>query len=169
MKHLVLGGMRSGKSRWAQQQAMRSMKEVIFIATAQVSDDPEMQSRIARHRAERPSHWQTIEAPIYLAAVLEAQQKSQNYLIVDCLTLWLTNLLLSKDKVLQEQQKLLLNVLANTHNEVILVSNEVGLGVIPMNALARRFVDEAGWLNQKVAEICDEVWMMTAGLPLQLK
>ncbi len=169
MNTLVLGGMRSGKSRFAQDRAAAVAAEVVVIATARESDDAEMTARIARHRADRPRHWRTVEEPVELAAALDYYHAPHRCLLVDCLTLWLTNLLLIDDNVLKEQQQQLLNGLSTWTGEVILVSNEVGLGVIPLHALARRFVDEAGRLNQALGGRCDQVYFVAAGLPLRLK
>jgi len=189
----ILGGARSGKSRYAESLAVRheaNSKTVFYIATAQANftgtqtdlskeetgsikaNDPlnidqEMQDRIERHQSDRPQHWQTLEAPIKLAERLAELDDSQHCIMVDCLTLWTLNLIESQR--LQEERSALLALLPNLKAELILVSNEVGLGIIPMGKLTRTFVDELGWLHQDIAKIADEVTFVTAGLPMKLK
>lgn len=180
---LILGGARSGKSRFAEQAAKDSGKDVIYIATATVYDD-EMQQRIDRHIDDRPSHWRTIEEPLQLAQVLQQYDKENTCLLVDCLTLWLSNILMTEspsthtDQVSTSQQTVksltaykaeLLQALSESRAEIILVSNEVGQGIVPMGKLSRRFVDEAGWLHQDIARIAQQVTLVVAGLPMQLK
>jgi adenosylcobinamide kinase/adenosylcobinamide-phosphate guanylyltransferase len=173
--HLILGGARSGKSSLAEKIAKESGKHVVYVATATVYDN-EMQQRIARHVDDRPNHWVTVEEPLKLAEVLTrySQDKSQQdvCVLVDCLTLWLSNVLMQKDECLEQYKASLLKVL-NTLNDfsgpVILVSNEVGQGIVPMGELSRRFVDEAGWLHQEIAAIAQSVTLVVAGLPLVLK
>lgn len=168
MTHLILGGARSGKSRYAEQLAITSQQTVIVIVTAQAQDE-EMAQRIAHHQANRPTHWQVIEAPLNLAAALHTHARDGHCIIIDCLTLWLTNLLCQTPDQLQQQRDALLAVLPTLPGTVLLVSNEVGMGIIPMGELTRRFVDEAGWLNQAVAGVCERVTLVAAGLPLALK
>ena len=169
MKELILGGARSGKSHFAEQQANAAQRDVLYIATAQAFDN-EMRERIARHKHDRPVHWRTIEEPIYLAQVIEENATDNGVILVDCLTLWLSNLLCMDDDALFSQQKqCLLDGLSSFSGQLIMVSNEVGQGVIPDNALARRFVDEAGWLHQALATQCDKVTFVTAGIAQQLK
>ncbi|MFU8837096.1 MAG: bifunctional adenosylcobinamide kinase/adenosylcobinamide-phosphate guanylyltransferase [Thiohalomonadaceae bacterium] len=171
MLELILGGARSGKSVLAEQRAIESALEVCYLATAEALDG-EMQTRIAHHRERRPAHWRTIEEPIALAATLQREARAGQLILVDCLTLWLSNLLLSaeSDKALfMAQRSALLEVLPDLPGHTILVSNEVGMGIVPMGELSRRFVDEAGWLNQAVAERCQRVSFVAAGLPLILK
>ena len=165
-KELILGGARSGKSALAERRAAESGCEVVYVATATV-DDAEMAARIAHHRARRPAHWRTGEEPVRLAAALRAEASSGCCLIVDCLTLWLTNLLLGPG--LDPERQDLLRALDDVPGRVILVSNEVGCGVVPGNELARRFADEQGRLNQAVAAVCQRVTLVAAGLPLDLK
>lgn len=165
MKTLILGGARSGKSGHAQALAAASGLPVTVIATAQARD-AEMATRIARHRAERPAGWTTLEDPLYLAAALES---AAGLVLVDCLTLWLLNLLEAGDATFERERALLLETLERRTAPTLLVANEVGLGVIPLGELTRRFVDEAGRLNQAVARLADEVLFMAAGLPLHLK
>ena len=169
MKRLILGGARSGKSASAQQLAEQTHHQVIYLATA-TAGDVEMAARIKQHQTSRPAHWQLIEEPIELARVLRQQAASGVCILVDCLTLWLSNLLAEADEELLAQQKMaLLDGLADLPGDIILVSNEVGMGVIPLGELSRRFVDEAGWLHQRLAQQCDTVTLMVAGLPQQLK
>ncbi|MEB6478800.1 bifunctional adenosylcobinamide kinase/adenosylcobinamide-phosphate guanylyltransferase [Acinetobacter vivianii] len=169
MLQLILGGARSGKSRLAEQIAKDSDLAVVYIATAQALDD-EMQHRIEHHRQQRPEHWQVCEEPIYLAdRLLQCDQPNQ-LILVDCLTLWLTNLLLAEDTTLQQQQtEKLLAVLAQLQTQVILVSNETGLGVVPMGEISRRFVDEAGRLHQALGQLAHKVMFCVAGFPMILK
>lgn len=169
MLQLILGGARSGKSRLAEQIAKDSGLSVVYIATAQALDD-EMQQRIEHHRQQRPEHWQVCEEPIYLAdRLLQCDQPNQ-LILVDCLTLWLTNLLLSEDTtLLQQQTEKLLAVLAQLQAQVILVSNETGLGVVPMGEISRHFVDEAGRLHQALGQLAHKVTFCVAGFPMILK
>ncbi|OYY95507.1 MAG: bifunctional adenosylcobinamide kinase/adenosylcobinamide-phosphate guanylyltransferase [Hydrogenophilales bacterium 28-61-23] len=168
MLTLILGGARSGKSRLAQTHAEASGLPVTLIATAQALD-AEMAARIARHRAERPPGWQTIEEPLHLAHALERAAGAGRCVLVDCLTLWLMNLLEAGEAVFARERAALLATLPTLAGEIVFVSNEVGLGVIPLGELSRRFVDEAGWLNQDIAGLADNVTFIAAGLPLALK
>lgn len=169
MQELILGGARSGKSRLAERLAGESGLEVIYIATSQALDG-EMSERIRAHRDRRPAHWALVEEPLQLALVLSEQASAQRCLLVDCLTLWLTNLLvLDDDARLQHEREALLASLANLPGRLILVSNETGLGVVPMGELTRRYVDEAGLLHQAIAERCQRVVFTVAGLPMVLK
>ena len=162
---LVLGGARSGKSRYAEGLALGHPGARVYIATAQPGDE-EMAARIAAHQGRRGSEWSTVEAPIKLVEALA--RSSGNFVLIDCLTLWISNLLLGRLDVAPRVERLAeaLRVRAGT---VAVVSNEVGLGIVPDNALARTFRDEAGLANQRLAEACDEVVFMAAGLPLKLK
>lgn len=164
---LVLGGARSGKSRYAQQRAEALAGEPVFVATAQALDD-EMAARIARHRADRGARWRTIEAPVEVAAVVEAEARAERVLLVDCLTLWASNLMLA-DRDHREHARRLARAVGHAAGPVILVANETGLGIVPENALARRFRDVAGEINQIVAASADEAVFMVSGLPLTLK
>ncbi len=169
MKTLILGGVRSGKSRLAERLANASGRAVVYVATA-TAGDAEMQRRIVLHRARRPSHWQVVEEPLALASVLRAHDGPERCLLVDCLTLWLTNLLLADDPDrLDAERRALLETLPTLQAEVILVSNETGLGIVPVTPLARRFGDEAGRLHQELAQACDRVVFTVAGLPQVLK
>ncbi|NOX76451.1 MAG: bifunctional adenosylcobinamide kinase/adenosylcobinamide-phosphate guanylyltransferase [Gammaproteobacteria bacterium] len=170
-KELILGGARSGKSALAQQHALASGKDVTFIATA-TADDAEMAARIQHHQAERPTHWAVVEEPVALADVLSQHAAAQRCMLVDCLTLWLCNLIGgedSDDALFMSQRDALLDVLPRLPGHIILVSNEVGLGVTPLGPLNRRFVDETGRLHQQLAALCDHVTLMVAGLPMALK
>ncbi|MBA6135261.1 MULTISPECIES: bifunctional adenosylcobinamide kinase/adenosylcobinamide-phosphate guanylyltransferase [Pseudomonas] len=169
MRSLILGGARSGKSRLAEQWATASGLPVTYIATSQPLDG-EMNERVALHRQRRPAAWGLIEEPLALAAVLRAEAAEGRCLLVDCLTLWLTNLLmLEDDQRLAHERDALLDCLEQLPGTIILVSNETGLGVVPMGELTRRYVDLAGWMHQAVAERCQRVVLTVAGLPLVLK
>ena len=169
MLELILGGARSGKSRFAERLAADSGLAVTYIATSQALDG-EMTSRIAHHRERRPAHWALVEEPLQLARVLREQAAVNRCLLVDCLTLWLTNLLMLDDAMrLAEERDALLECLDGLPGRILLVSNETGLGVVPLGELTRRYVDEAGWLQQAVAERAQRVTFMVAGLPMTLK
>jgi adenosylcobinamide kinase/adenosylcobinamide-phosphate guanylyltransferase len=163
---LVLGGARSGKSRHAQALAEAGDGRRVFIATAQAWDD-EMRDRIARHRADRDGSWTTVEAPAALPEAIRAHGDQDAVLLVDCLTLWLSNLLLA-DADLDAAGDALVEAVHATAARVVLVSNEVGFGIVPDNALARRFRDAAGRLNQRMAAICDATDLVVAGIPLRI-
>ncbi|HIF9381679.1 TPA: bifunctional adenosylcobinamide kinase/adenosylcobinamide-phosphate guanylyltransferase [Photobacterium damselae] len=166
---LVLGGARSGKSSLAEKLAFDGGKEVIYIATATAGDD-EMAQRIEHHKAQRPAHWPVIEEPIEVAKVIAEYSAPNRCLLIDCLTLWLTNCLFSGHEALWPQQKqAMIKALNEAQGEVILVSNEVGLGVVPMGEVSRQFVDQSGWLHQDIAKIADRVVFVIAGLPQVLK
>lgn len=171
MIELILGGARSGKSAFAEQRALHSELAVTYIATAK-SGDAEMAERIAHHRSRRPAGWRLVEEPLQLARALAEHASSGRCLIVDCLTLWLSNLL--ADEPVDEmrfatERAALLELLPQLPGHLLLVSNEVGLGVIPLGALTRRFCDESGRLHQALAAACDRVTFVTAGLPMTLK
>jgi adenosylcobinamide kinase/adenosylcobinamide-phosphate guanylyltransferase len=168
---LVLGGVRSGKSRYAQQVAERSGR-VTFIATAERRDDEEMRLKIERHRAERPNHWVTVEEPLELAQAINSGARVSDLILVDCLTLFAANLLEAHgedETKLQSRIDDLCSALRSTSCPVVLVSNEVGSGVVPEYASGRRFRDLVGEINQRVATVADDVLFMVAGLPLALK
>ena len=167
---LILGGVRSGKSRLAERLARESGHEVVYVATAQARDDPEMQARIDSHRARRPAGWRTVEAPLRLAEALVAHDAPGRCLLIDCLTLWLTNLLCADDEMqLAREREALIECLPSLQAQIVLVANETSLGVVPLGALTRRFLDEAGVLHQRVAVICGRVLFTVAGLPVTLK
>lgn len=169
MRTLILGGARSGKSALAERLAHESGQDVVYIATAQ-AHDAEMAARIAHHRDRRPAHWQSVEEPLALADTLRAHAHPDRCVLVDCLTLWLSNLLGDADgKRFGRECESLLEVLPALPGELLFVSNEVGLGVVPMGELTRRFVDEAGRLHQAMAARCERVLFVAAGIPLPLK
>jgi adenosylcobinamide kinase / adenosylcobinamide-phosphate guanylyltransferase len=162
---LILGGARSGKSRHAEALIERLPPPWVYIATAQAHDD-EMRARIAEHRARRPKGWTTIDAPLDLAAALAAAGDAP--VLVDCLTLWLTNLMLG-EHALPAATDQLTTALATRTAPTVLVASEVGLGIVPENALARRFRDAAGRLHQRIAGDADGVVLMVAGIPMRVK
>ena len=164
---LVLGGARSGKSRHAEHLAIASGLAPVYVATAQALDG-EMAQRIAAHRARRGRAWRTIEEPLDLVGVLQRECAPERIVLVDCLTLWLSNLMVAGRDVLAESARLV-DALPGLAGPVLMVSNEVGQGVVPDNAMARQFVDHAGFLHQGIAERADAVVFMTAGLPHRLK
>lgn len=169
MIELILGGARSGKSRYAEQCAENSAKKKYYLATAQALDN-EMAERIRHHQQRRDESWQTIEESIALADKLEQHSACDHCIVVDCLTLWLSNALMSEDTGLWQREKnKLLEVIPALSADVIFVSNEVGVGIVPMGELSRRFVDETGWLHQDIARLSDKVVMVIAGLPQILK
>lgn len=164
---LVTGGARSGKSRYAEEIALKSGGAHVYVATAQAGDN-EMADRITRHRKRRGHRWQTIEAPLDLATVLDGHACPGSTVLVDCLTLWLSNLL-ANDRDAEREIEGLVERFARTRGNVIVVTNEVGLGIVPDNPLARRFRDLAGFANQRVAAVANEVVFVACGLPLTLK
>jgi adenosylcobinamide kinase/adenosylcobinamide-phosphate guanylyltransferase len=164
---LILGGVRSGKSRFAQQRA-EGYERVTFVATAQGGDDEEMRRKIARHQSERPSHWLTVEEPLNLAGAMDAAAEVSDAIVIDCLTLFAANLL-EDEAAAEERIASLLSALRAAPCPVFLVSNEVGSGVVPAYASGRRFRDLLGEINQRVAAEADSVTLMIAGLPLVLK
>jgi adenosylcobinamide kinase/adenosylcobinamide-phosphate guanylyltransferase len=164
---LVLGGVRSGKSRHAERLLLGSGLAPVYVATAQAIDT-EMAARIARHRACRGASWRTVEEPLDLIGALGRECAADRAVLVDCLTLWLTNLMVAARPVAAETARLV-ELLPNLPGTLVLVSNEVGLGVVPADAMGRTFIDHAGWLHQRIAEQADLVVFMAAGLPLHLK
>lgn len=171
MIYFILGGARSGKSRHAEQLAKdyeQQGKRIIYVATAGRFDD-EMVKRIEYHQQSRPKHWQTIEEQYDLAKIFAQYNDEQSVILVDCLTLWLSNLLCQENEQFQIHKNEFLNELHKTRATVILVSNETGLGVVPMGRLTRQFVDESGWLHQTIAQMADKVVFCVAGLPMVLK
>ncbi len=161
---LVLGGARSGKSRYAESLAK---ERKIYIATAEAFDD-EMRARIGEHKRRRGDDWENVEEQLDLVDVLSQHDAARSFILVDCLTLWLSNLMHAQRDIRNDIGRLT-DFLRSCQAHVVLVSNEVGQGIVPDNALARAFRDEQGWCNQRVAEAADEVVMMVAGLPLWLK
>lgn len=175
MLELVIGGARSGKSAYAQQCAtefcadkQKKISTVSYIATA-TADDAEMASRIQHHRQTRPQHWHTLEEPIALASTLTRANSDSDFIIVDCLTLWLTNLFALGEKQRTQQVDLLFTCLPEITTSVVFVTNEIGSGVVPMGEETRRFVDEAGWLHQRLATKCHRVTQVVAGIPNRIK
>lgn len=170
MKELILGGVRSGKSRLAETRARQTLREVVYLATARGGDDAGLQQRIREHRERRPADWILIEEPTGLAAALRRHAGDHRCVLVECLTLWLTNLLCAQDSGLfAREREAFMESLAGLPGQLILVSNETGLGIIPVGELTRRFVDEAGRLHQDLAQICDRVILTVAGLPQFIK
>jgi len=178
---LVFGGARSGKSAFAERLAQESGKDVVYVATSRAGDG-EMATRIAHHRARRPPEWRTVEEQLALAAVLHAQCVSGRVVLVDCLTLWLSNLMFCDGREYpevgdielpprfhQERTALLDALDAGLAGDVVFVSNEVGMGIVPWGAISRSFADEAGRLNQAVAARVERAVLVAAGLPLVLK
>lgn len=169
MKALILGGVRSGKSRFAEALALNNAPAPTLIATGSAGDE-EMAARIAAHRARRTANWSVIEEPISLAATLAGIAAPGVVVVVDCLTLWLTNLLCHADAGLADREvESFLSTVPTLPGHQVFVANEVGFGIMPINALARRFGDVAGVLHQRLATKCDHVVLMVAGLPLTLK
>ncbi|MET0656554.1 MAG: bifunctional adenosylcobinamide kinase/adenosylcobinamide-phosphate guanylyltransferase [Steroidobacteraceae bacterium] len=179
-RHLVLGGARSGKTRYALSLAnmLASTRgaNVVYVATAEALDE-EMRDRIQHHRGERPSQWQTIEAPRHLARALSSVSDNA-VIIVDCLTLWLSNAVLQDFRedaptsplpAWSREREEFMSYLSRAPHAMVLVSNEVGGGIVPLAAVARRFQSEQGWLNQAVAGVCERVTLVVAGIPLVVK
>jgi len=166
---LISGGARSGKSMYAEQRAAVLGSRRLYVATAEAKDG-EMAQRIAEHKQRRGDEWTTIEEAVELAEALLAQRGRTDCALVDCLTLWLSNLLLRRDtKYAEEKVEELLKILPRLDFHIVLVSNEVGWGIVPDNPLARRFRDLAGWTNQRIAAIANEVVLTVAGIPMIVK
>ncbi|ABS14591.1 MULTISPECIES: bifunctional adenosylcobinamide kinase/adenosylcobinamide-phosphate guanylyltransferase [Brucella/Ochrobactrum group] len=164
---LVLGGARSGKSSYAEKMVESSGLQPLYLATGRAFDK-EMENRIAIHRDRRGSEWQTVEEPLDLVGALTLNAAADRFVLVDCLTLWLTNLMMAERDIATETASLVA-MLPDLAGPVVFVSNEVGLGIVPENRMAREFRDHAGFLHQAVAAIADEVYFMAAGLPLRMK
>lgn len=165
--HLVLGGARSGKSRYAESLAKQSGQNVVYVATAQALDG-EMDDRILQHQKDRPDHWQTIEEPLNLAKTITEFSQADVVVLVDCLTLWLMNVMHHEyDLTLTVDE--LLQALQEAKGQVILVSNEITMGVVPMGELSRNYVDNLGRLHQQVASQAQRVTLMVAGIPMSVK
>lgn len=164
---LILGGARSGKSSFAERLSRESGFERHYVATGQAFDD-EMAQRIARHREDRGAGWTTHEAPVELVTCLEKVGSDDRVVLVDCLTLWVSNLMMAGEDVEQASAELLQHI-EKHRGRYLFVSNEVGLGIVPDNSMAREFRDHAGRLHQQVAAVADEVYLVAAGLPLKMK
>ena len=164
---LVLGGARSGKSAFAERLVAETGLSHHYVATGRAWDD-EMRDRIARHRADRGNGWRTHEEPLDLVARLEMLDDAANVILVDCLTLWVTNLMMEERDMANEFARLAAHV-PRARAKLVLVSNEVGLGIVPENRMAREFRDHAGRLHQSIAACAAEVYFVAAGLPLQMK
>lgn len=176
MKHLILGGARSGKSSLATRRALESGRDVALIVTARVTDE-EMRERIERHRRERPTHWRVCEEPERLGEALR-QFGEETFVVIDCLTVWIANVLFPvapdgsarvDDRAWERERSSLFQALDRHRGDLVLVSNEVGLGIVPETPAGRRFRDEQGRLNRELAPRCDRVTFVAAGLPLELK
>lgn len=168
VKTLVLGGVKSGKSRFAEQLANKRSDQVTFIATAEALDE-EMAARIQRHKQDRPKHWTVLEAPVHLAETLKGLH-GETVVVIDCLTLWLTNLLMQEnDELLQQEIACFKSAVEKFPGALVLVSNETNMGIMPLGDLTRRYCDLAGRLHQDLAALCDRVELIVAGLPMTLK
>jgi len=174
--HLVLGGARSGKSLFAESlvkslEVCRQGSTVTYIATATAEDD-EMSSRISHHQKNRPESWGLIEEPFYLAPLIERLQQPEQIILIDCMTLWVSNWLCDDTKEFngwQTQSEAFLKAVSDSKANIVIVTNEVGSGIVPMGNLSRQFVDQAGWLNQKLTDTVGDVSLVIAGIPLALK
>ena len=163
---LVTGGARSGKSSFAEKRTKQLGSSLMYIATSEIIDS-EMENRVAEHQARRGSEWQTLHAPLKLTEAL-SEIDGKGPCLVDCLTIWLNNLIFhNEDSVVATKE--LIKVLEQRSDPVVLVTNEVGSGIVPENALARRFRDEAGRMNQIISQVADEVYLSVSGIPLQIK
>lgn len=166
---LITGGARSGKSKYAETRAAQLGHRRVYVATAEAKDK-EMTRRIAEHQQRRGKEWTTIEEPLELAEALVAQRGQTDCVLVDCLTLWLSNLLLQRDeKYAAEKVQELRDTLKRLDFHVLLVTNEVGWGIVPDNPLARQFRDVVGWTNQQIASVANEVVLTVAGVPMIVK
>jgi adenosylcobinamide kinase/adenosylcobinamide-phosphate guanylyltransferase len=164
---LILGGARSGKTRHAEELGRKHPGDRVYIATAEPGDE-EMRVRIALHRQNRGDGWRTVEEPLAVAEVLKRECAADRFVLVDCISLWISNLLFKGLEVRPEVDQLCA-LIPDLDGRVVIVSNEVGLGIVPASELGRRFRDEAGFANQLLAHACDEVLFMIAGMPLRLK
>lgn len=170
MRELILGGVRSGKSRLAEERARASGRGVTVIATAIAGDDAELERRIAAHRAQRPPEWHVVEEPVALARTLRKHAAPDRCVVVECLTLWLSHLVCSDRRdALEKERRALLEGIPNLPGFVIFVANETGLGIHPLGEVSRRYCDEAGSTHQMIANVCDRVTFTVAGLPWTLK
>ena len=168
MSILVLGGARSGKSSYAESLA-QNCGDVTYVATA-VAVDEEIEKRIKKHKADRPKHWKTVEAPVHLAnALAQENDEGQRCILIDCLTFWANNCLYDSYDTWVREKKEFIKAVTQINSELIIVSNEVGMGITPMGSISRVFVDEIGWLHQELAQIVDTVTFVVAGIPLVIK
>ncbi|MBU0728382.1 MAG: bifunctional adenosylcobinamide kinase/adenosylcobinamide-phosphate guanylyltransferase [Proteobacteria bacterium] len=167
----VLGGCRSGKSRFAEQWVREHFERRIFLATLEVRDEAEMAHRVALHRQSRQGGWTTLEEPVNIVDSIINNDTKTDVFLVDCLTLWITNLMLGglTDNEIEGKVSSLVAAMGLITSSIVLVANEVGLGIVPESPMGRRFRDLAGWTNQQVAQVCSQVIFMAAGLPLTLK
>lgn len=165
---LILGGARSGKSAYAEKLALSLAERPAYLATSQAFDD-EMRARIATHQTNRNARFETIEEPLDLVAALTATRASHDVVLVDCLTLWISNLMASESDVDAAVDSLVETLGTITDTRIIIVSNEVGMGIVPDNAMARAFRDHAGRAHQKLGKTCTDVTFVAAGLPLAMK
>ncbi|MEN0041148.1 MAG: bifunctional adenosylcobinamide kinase/adenosylcobinamide-phosphate guanylyltransferase [Pseudomonadota bacterium] len=166
---LILGGARSGKSAFAEKLVLHSGRKPVYLATSEIFDG-EMEERVALHRERRGEEWSLIEEPLELVDALRDHAKADTCMLVDCLTLWITNLMMAERSVDEEVDRLVASLAElATDARIVFVSNEVGQGIVPMNKMARDFRDHAGRLHQKLAAAVPNVWFVTAGLPQQLK
>lgn len=176
MIHLVLGGARSGKSQFSESlvksfEANQQRLKVIYIATA-TADDSEMASRIKHHQKNRSTSWRLIEEQFELAELIERLNQSDQIILIDCMTLWVSNWLCDDHRSpisWQKQSEEFIQTLIHSRTNIVIVSNEVGSGIVPMGNLSREFVDRAGWLNQKLAERASDVTLVVSGIPIALK
>lgn len=170
---LVLGGIRSGKSQAAENLAANQAAPVIYVATATATaGDAEMRARIDQHQQRRPTGWGLAEEPIALGALVASQNEAPNNvpcLLIDCMSLWVSNLLHAGGDVFEKEKRSFLDALECYRGDIVIVSNEVGLGTIAMDPLTRRFADELGWLNQALAARCDRVLLSVAGIEMAIK
>lgn len=163
----VLGGARSGKSSYAEKLVEGSGLQPVYLATGRAFDT-EMENRISIHRNSRGDEWQTVEEPLDLVGALQKHAGHDSFVLVDCLTLWITNLMMAEQNIAAETETLVA-ALPQLSGQVVFVSNEVGLSIVPENRMAREFRDHAGFLHQAVASVADEVYFIAAGLPLKMK
>ena len=165
----ITGGARSGKSSFAMAEASKINGKKAYIATAEALDE-EMRKRIENHKRQRGNDWVTYEEPIKIAKVIKEIKGKYSLIIIDCLTLWLSNIMHSDLDIIDEIENLIDTLRVTRHaSRIYIVSNEVGMGIVPENDMARRFRDISGILNQKVAEVSDEVYLLVAGIPMKIK
>ena len=168
MRELILGGVKSGKSQFAENRALNYQLPVTYIATA-TAEDHAMQERINQHKKQRPAGWNVIEEPIKLAQTLNQLKDDKQCVLIDCLTLWMTNLLIKAESQLSSEIEQLLQSISIYPHPLIMVSNETNMGILPMDSLTRRYCDEIGKLHQQLGQCCERVTLVVAGLPMQIK